>query len=379
MRLGPGDYESTLREVVALRTLAGCRNVVQWMPDVVFDAKEKMVRLHMEYYPDGDLDSLMASYGKNPVPKDTVTQVFCCLAMALLDCHKRGICHRDIKPANVLVSRKMWNGQPVTVAYLADFGLVDISKAPLTTGVVLCDTKGPGTPIYMAPESIYDDPPVFSERSDLFSLGCTIYELCNLNVAYTDYSRDYVPAMGWTAVKEYGGRLCPLVSKLMRLLPAHRPTTLQLVASLEAYCISRWEKQKAAMLWETLAVVSQVNPLPQPTGIVPPPWEQQQQQQRQPFQLPLELRALQQPQNFHQAQPPPYQAQPPPYQQQQPQQQQQSRAPMLPPGLQQAMRARQIHQQRVAATQQIQMQSALEQQKQQQQKQQQQFGGNRTP
>ena len=104
IRHSPEDFESTLQEVVALRTLAGCRNVVQWMSDVVFDARAEMIGLYMEYYPDGDLDALMESYGGKLVPKDTVTQVFCCLAMALLDCHKRGICHRDIKPANGISS-----------------------------------------------------------------------------------------------------------------------------------------------------------------------------------------------------------------------------------------------------------------------------------
>ncbi len=91
------------REVAALRTLVGCRNVVQWTPDVAFDTDRLTIRLHMEYYPDGDLDGLIESHShptSTPVPKDTVTQVFCCLAMALLDCHDRGICHRDIKPAN---------------------------------------------------------------------------------------------------------------------------------------------------------------------------------------------------------------------------------------------------------------------------------------
>jgi len=97
---GENHVEMIVREVAAMRALAGCRNVVQWMPDVVLDKEDMMIRLHMQYYPDGDLGDLIRSYGQSPVPKDTATQVFCCLAMALLDCHSRGMCHRDIKPAN---------------------------------------------------------------------------------------------------------------------------------------------------------------------------------------------------------------------------------------------------------------------------------------
>jgi serine/threonine protein kinase len=88
-----------MREVAALRALVGCRNVVQWTPDIAVDMNAMTVRLHMEYYPQGDLGSFIKSRN-SLVPKDTVTQIFCCMAMALLDCHKRGICHRDIKPDN---------------------------------------------------------------------------------------------------------------------------------------------------------------------------------------------------------------------------------------------------------------------------------------
>ncbi|KAK3319585.1 kinase-like domain-containing protein [Cercophora scortea] len=375
MKLDIKHAHSIEMEVKALLKLAGCRNIVQWMPDVVFDAEDKMFRLHMEYYPDGDLESLIQSHarGDHLVPKDTVTQVFCCLAMALLDCHSRGVCHRDIKPANVLLSHKIWNGQQITVAYLADFGIVKFSEEALTSGVaLLTNNEVIGTKYYMAPESIMKG--TYSELSDLFSLGCTMYELCNRQMAYVNLDRSKVPPMSRTAVRQYGDRLCPLITRLMQLLPTRRPTTRGLVASLEAYCTSRWKKQKATMLWETLAVVSQVGtedrvPLaPQPTGMATPPWQppqapqqQQQQQQQQTFQLPEELRALQPPPRYQYY--PPGQPQPPGP----PQQQQHAGVSMLPPALQQARHAHQVHQQRVTTLQQIQMESVRQQYQLQQQ------------
>ena len=45
----------------------------------------------------------------------------------------------------------MWNGQTVTVAYLADFGITKQSSVALTSGVSLVDTCASGTPIFMAP------------------------------------------------------------------------------------------------------------------------------------------------------------------------------------------------------------------------------------
>ena len=150
--------------------------------------------------------------------------------------------------------------------------------------------------------------PIFSERSDLFSLGCTMYQLFNRRYAYEDYERDWVPSMSITALREYGGTLCPLVTSLMRISPAQRPGTQQLVAALEAYCASRWEKQKAAMLWESLAVVSQGNSVmlagqAPSTGAAPPPWEQY--QERKPFQLPPAIQAFQQQRQQQQQQQPP--------------------------------------------------------------------------
>ncbi|KAK4096034.1 kinase-like protein [Parathielavia hyrcaniae] len=350
------DLNPIVREVAALRTLAGCRNVVQWTPDVAFDLDSLTIRLHMDYYPDGDLDSLIKSHNVKdspPVPKDTVTQVFCCLAMGLLDCHSRGICHRDIKPPNILLSRKMWNGQLVTVAFLADFGIGKLSSNPLTSGLALDSSCDAGTPIYMAPESLEPESPMYGAGTDLFALGCTMYELCNRQYAYTDYSRKSVPSMDLTALREYGGTLCPLVTSLMRAAPALRPSTEQLVKTLKEYCASRWEKQKAAMLWESLAVVSQANAVavdgqaaPPPTRVMQPPWEQPNQQQ-QAFQLPPALQALQK---------------------QQPQQQQQQ-PPVLPPGLQQARQAHQVHQQYAATWRRVQMQAAEQQQ----------FGGGQPP
>ncbi|MEZ6093290.1 MAG: serine/threonine-protein kinase [Pirellulaceae bacterium] len=85
-------------------------------------------------------------------------------ASGLEHAHKQGLIHRDIKPANLLldVSGKTW---------ITDFGLAKIYDfaASLTgTGEVV------GTPRYMAPEQMRG---IADERSDIYSLGVTLYEL----------------------------------------------------------------------------------------------------------------------------------------------------------------------------------------------------------
>src|SRR6478672_11086604 len=94
-------------------------------------------------------------------------RITCEVASALDHSHRHGIIHRDIKPENILLE----DGQ----ALVADFGIARaasaLGKEKLTsTGVSL------GTPTYMSPEQGMADPGV-DGRSDIYSLGCVLYEM----------------------------------------------------------------------------------------------------------------------------------------------------------------------------------------------------------
>jgi len=88
------------------------------------------------------------------------------IAQGLVTAHDQGIIHRDIKPSNILLT----DTDP-TIAKITDFGLARTqSDLRLTkTGSVV------GTPWYMSPEQIRDE--AIDARSDLFSLGCVMYEM----------------------------------------------------------------------------------------------------------------------------------------------------------------------------------------------------------
>lgn len=98
---------------------------------------------------------------------DDALRITCEVASALDHSHRHGIIHRDVKPENILLE----DGQ----ALLADFGIARAASASgaeklTATGVSL------GTPQYMSPEQGMADPNV-DNRSDIYALGCVLYEM----------------------------------------------------------------------------------------------------------------------------------------------------------------------------------------------------------
>ena len=97
------------------------------------------------------------------LPVDEVLEIIAQAAEALDFAHQRKIVHRDIKPANIMRTSE---GQ----IKVMDFGIAKFPSSTLTqAGSIL------GTPSYMSPEQIRGED--LDGRSDLFSLGCILYEL----------------------------------------------------------------------------------------------------------------------------------------------------------------------------------------------------------
>ncbi len=116
---------------------------------------------------------------EGPLPIEVALAITGEVASALDYAHGRGVVHRDIKPENILLQ----TGQAVVgdfgVARAIDAAATDTARGPAITdaGVMV------GTPLYMSPEQITGDP--VDARSDVYALGCVLYEMLAGEPPYT--------------------------------------------------------------------------------------------------------------------------------------------------------------------------------------------------
>ncbi|KAH8245582.1 hypothetical protein KR032_012214 [Drosophila birchii] len=126
------------------------------------------VNIVMEYVPNGTLrdviERLPRGGSTGGVPEKRLLRFFCDMVIGLEYLHIRCVIHRDIKPENMLLDAN-------DRVKIADFGISNV-HAPSTQLQV-----GMGTPLYMAPEAMASQGKV-DFKSDIWSLGLVLYELC---------------------------------------------------------------------------------------------------------------------------------------------------------------------------------------------------------
>jgi serine/threonine protein kinase len=146
----------------------------------------------MEYLEGSDLGALLQQRGALPVPVAIEYVLQTCEALAAA--HARGVVHRDIKPDNLFLNRL---ARGVEVIKVLDFG---ISKLPLARSAFEArhplaeTTSAMGSPIYMSPEQIRASKSI-DARTDIWSLGCVLYELLTNHLAFEAPSVTEVTAL----------------------------------------------------------------------------------------------------------------------------------------------------------------------------------------
>src|SRR5256714_7779410 len=101
-----------------------------------------------------------------------IVYLFTSLGKAIDYAHHRGMIHRDIKPANILLDKRNTAQSMMGEPILTDFGIVKL----LGTSTGTQSGAWLGTPLYISPEQAQGQPG--NERSDIYSLGVILYEIC---------------------------------------------------------------------------------------------------------------------------------------------------------------------------------------------------------
>jgi serine/threonine-protein kinase len=231
------------RELFQREVLAAARLV---HPHIVtaFDANQAADRCYLvlEYIDGPNLGTLVRDQGMLSVGQacEFARQA----ALGLQHAHALGMVHRDVKPSNLLV-------QPPVGGTLADGGVVKVTDFGLARlGGGIDETAAPpggsvvmGTPDYLSPEQ-GRDLAAADTRSDLYSLGCTLYYLLTGEVPFPGGTPLEKLTRHATVDPEPVEQMRPivppgvanLVRRLMAKNPAARPqSAAELVDALEPY------------------------------------------------------------------------------------------------------------------------------------------------
>lgn len=178
----------------------------------------------MEFCDDGDLFQKITQHQQNKTKfeEEQVWRLVFDVVNGLKALHDLKILHRDMKSANIFLNK---DGQ----AKLGDMNVSKVAKK----GLLYTQT---GTPYYASPE-VWDDKP-YDSKSDIWSLGCVIYEMCTLKPPFraNDMEGLYkkvVKGQYGRIPKTYSFELHHLIDMLLQVDPHRRPNCGTLFLDLD--------------------------------------------------------------------------------------------------------------------------------------------------
>ena len=122
----------------------------------------------MEYCDGGDLNQFIEKKKESnePLNEDLIWTIFLKITIGLATLHKSKILHRDLKALNIFLTKNL------------DIKIGDFGVAKILTQTGFAKTLI-GTPYYLSPELCDEQP--YNDKSDVWALGCILYELCTFN------------------------------------------------------------------------------------------------------------------------------------------------------------------------------------------------------
>uniref|UniRef100_A0A8C8WD20 non-specific serine/threonine protein kinase n=1 Tax=Panthera leo TaxID=9689 RepID=A0A8C8WD20_PANLE len=165
-RMSNKEREESRREVAVLANMKH-PNIVQYRESFEENGSLYIV---MDYCEGGDLFKRINAQKGILFQEDQILDWFVQICLALKHVHDRKILHRDIKSQNIFLTKD-------GTIQLGDFGIARV----LNSTVELARTCI-GTPYYLSPEICENKP--YNNKSDIWALGCVLYEMCTLKHAF---------------------------------------------------------------------------------------------------------------------------------------------------------------------------------------------------
>lgn len=204
------EKQSSRKEVTVLSQLKHS-NIVSFV-----DSFEALGYLYivMDFCDGGDLHQMILAQKNIHFPEEKILDWFVQICLAMKHIHDRKILHRDIKTQNIFLTQH-------GIIKLGDFGIAKV----LNSTIELAKTCI-GTPYYLSPEICKSKP--YSNKSDVWSLGCVLYELCTFKHPFDGSSMDdlllRIIRGTYTPVPStYSTELRNLVTQMLKREPRDRP------------------------------------------------------------------------------------------------------------------------------------------------------------
>nr|XP_030738270.1 serine/threonine-protein kinase Nek3 isoform X6 [Globicephala melas] len=211
------DTQNSRREAVLLAKMKH-PNIVAFKES--FEA-EGHLYIVMEYCDGGDLMQKIKHQKGKLFPEDMILNWFTQMCLGVNHIHKKRVLHRDIKSKNIFLTQK---GK----VKLGDFGSARLLSSPMAFACTYV-----GTPYYVPPE-IWENMP-YNNKSDIWSLGCILYELCTLKHPFQ--------ANSWKSLilkicqgsmsplpSHYSYELQHLIKQMFKKNPSYRPSATTLLS-----------------------------------------------------------------------------------------------------------------------------------------------------
>jgi serine/threonine protein kinase len=181
--------------------------------------------LVMDFVQGSSLTALIEKKGK--LHYDYCLPIFIQVADALAHAHEKGVLHRDLKPCNVMINESE-NGP---IAKVVDFGLATfLVDAPMRSDKLTQTGEVFGSVYYMSPEQCCGKQ--LDERSDIYSLGCVMYECLAASVPVRGDSlletmqkqvtTNPVPLTVYTSGEKFPPKLEQLIMRTLKKAPKER-------------------------------------------------------------------------------------------------------------------------------------------------------------